>query len=94
MTEFVYPEWFGMGTTDSDRSEFKSWMEPVTHVYSKGMATLAEGAVSKASAVIYLRLCCCCCCTRALLSRTLFLFPIEVASAILLLRGPYGTLLK
>eukprot|EP00752_Nemacystus_decipiens_P003907 g3584.t1 len=47
MTEYVYPEWFGMGTTEEDRSDFKKWMEPVTHVYSKGMATLAEGAVSK-----------------------------------------------
>eukprot|EP00903_Cladosiphon_okamuranus_P005729 g5686.t1 len=47
MTEYVYPEWFEMGTSEDDRSEFKRWMEPVTHVYSKGMATLAEGAVSK-----------------------------------------------
>ncbi|CAM9123949.1 unnamed protein product [Ectocarpus sp. 12 AP-2014] len=47
MTEYVYPEHLGMAETEEERSEFKRWMEPVTHVYSKGMATPAEGAVSK-----------------------------------------------
>lgn len=45
----MYPEHLGMAETDEERSEFKRWMEPVTHVYSKGMATPVEGAVSKAS---------------------------------------------
>lgn len=53
MTEYVYPEWFGMGTSEDEQSKFKRWMEPVTHVYSKGMATLAEGAVSQASTVCW-----------------------------------------
>ncbi len=52
MTEYVYPEWFGMASTEEDKAEFKKWMEPVTHVYSKGMATPVEGAVSKASTSI------------------------------------------
>lgn len=52
MTEFVYPEWFGMGTSEANRSEFKRWMEPVTHVYSKGMATVVENAISMVSAVV------------------------------------------
>lgn len=56
MTEYVYPEHFGMATTEAERSEFKKLMEPVTHVYSKGMATPAEGAVSKVSAVLYILL--------------------------------------
>lgn len=47
MTEYVYPEHFGMATTEAARSEFKKYMEPVTHVYSKGMATGAQAAVSK-----------------------------------------------
>lgn len=54
MTEYVYPEWFGMATTEESKAEFKKWMEPVTHVYSKGMATPVEGAVSKASIVLVL----------------------------------------
>lgn len=53
MTEYVYPEHFGMAATEAERSEFKKFMEPVTHVYSKGMATAAEGAVSKVSALFY-----------------------------------------
>lgn len=52
MTEYVYPEHFGMATTQAERSEFKAFMEPVTHVYSKGMATAAEGAVSKVGAAL------------------------------------------
>ena len=38
-----------MASTEAERAEFKRWMEPVTHVYSKGMATPQEPAVSKAS---------------------------------------------
>lgn len=43
-----------MASTDEERAEFKRWMEPVTHVYSKGMATPLEPAVSKASVAIWL----------------------------------------
>lgn len=41
-----------MASTEAERAEFKRWMEPVTHVYSKGMATPNEPAVSKASDAI------------------------------------------
>ncbi|CAM9212422.1 unnamed protein product, partial [Hapterophycus canaliculatus] len=47
MLEHVYPEHFGMATSEEERLEYKRWMEPVTHVYSKGMATPIEDAVSK-----------------------------------------------
>lgn len=50
--EYVYPEHFGMASTEAERAEYMHWMEPVTHVYSKGMATPQEGAVSKASAML------------------------------------------
>lgn len=47
MSEYVYPVHFGMASTAVEREAYKSWMEPVTHVYSKGMATNQEPAVSK-----------------------------------------------
>lgn len=49
IAEYVYPNHFGMASTEAEGQEARRWMEPVTHVYSKGMATLQEGAVSKAS---------------------------------------------
>lgn len=58
ITEYIYPEHFGMASTEAGRAEFKSWMEPVTHVYSKGMATPQEPAVSKASVAIHPVFCC------------------------------------
>lgn len=36
-----------MASTEAELEEYKGWMEPVTHVYSKGMATPQEGAISK-----------------------------------------------
>lgn len=54
MTEYVYPVHFGMASTEEEREEYKRWMEPVTHVYSKGMATPKDGAVSKASVVAFM----------------------------------------
>lgn len=38
-----------MASTEEGREEFKAWMEPITHMYSKGMATVQESAVSKVS---------------------------------------------
>lgn len=47
ISEYVYPVHFGMADTEEEREGYKQWMEPVTHVYSKGMATPQEAAVSK-----------------------------------------------
>lgn len=45
----MYPVHFGMASSKEEKEEYKVWMEPVTHFYSKGMATAKDGAVSKVS---------------------------------------------